>query len=268
MPTSLIDSAVFRDIFSTEAMRRVFSDENRVQKYLDFEAALARAQGRLGIIPKEAEEEIVKHCNVAEIDFQKLKVADREDRLSGAAGGAAARGTVPRRAWRVVPLGRDHAGHYRQRHRDADPRGAGADRSKPRADFRRARGPRQEISRHADGGPQQSATGGADHLRLQDGDAARRLRAPQAAPQRTARARSRRRIRRRGRHAVLAQRTGAGDASRADEGTEARPAGNRLAHRARHHCRSRLFPRPRHRHLWQDRLRREADDADRGGGAL
>jgi 3-carboxy-cis,cis-muconate cycloisomerase len=73
MPTSLIDSAVFRDIFSTEAMRRVFSDGNRVQKYLDFEAALARAQARLGIIPQEAAEEIVKHCNVAEIDFVKLK---------------------------------------------------------------------------------------------------------------------------------------------------------------------------------------------------
>ena len=74
MPTSLIDSAVFRDIFSTEAMRRVFSDENRVQKYLDFEAALARAQARLGIIPKEAGEEIVRHCNAAEIDMAKLKV--------------------------------------------------------------------------------------------------------------------------------------------------------------------------------------------------
>ena len=73
MPSSLIDSAVFRDIFSTEAMRRVFSDENRVQKYLDFEAALARAQGRLGVIPKEAAEEIVKHCNADEIDFNKLK---------------------------------------------------------------------------------------------------------------------------------------------------------------------------------------------------
>jgi 3-carboxy-cis,cis-muconate cycloisomerase len=73
MPTSLIDSAVFRDIFSTEAMRRVFSDENRVQKYLDFEAALARAQARLGVIPKEAAEEIVKHCNANEIDFNKLK---------------------------------------------------------------------------------------------------------------------------------------------------------------------------------------------------
>src|SRR5271168_1511621 len=73
MPTSLIDSAIFRDIFSTEAMRRIFSDENRVQKYLDFEAALARAQARLGIIPKEAAEEICRHCNASEIDYAKLK---------------------------------------------------------------------------------------------------------------------------------------------------------------------------------------------------
>src|ERR1700689_1948938 len=73
LPPSLIDPAVFRDIFSTEAMRRVFSDGNRVQKYLDFEAALARAQARLGVIPKEAAEEIVKHCNANEIDFNKLK---------------------------------------------------------------------------------------------------------------------------------------------------------------------------------------------------
>jgi 3-carboxy-cis,cis-muconate cycloisomerase len=73
MPASLIDSTVFRDIFSTEAMRSVFSDENRVQKYLDFEAALARVQARLGIIPKEAAEEISRHCRLAEIDFAKLK---------------------------------------------------------------------------------------------------------------------------------------------------------------------------------------------------
>lgn len=74
MPTSLIDSAVFRDIFSTTAMRQVFSDESRVQKYLDFEAALARSQARLGIIPDEAAAEIRRHCNVAEIDFDKLKI--------------------------------------------------------------------------------------------------------------------------------------------------------------------------------------------------
>ena len=55
---------------------------------------------------------------------------------------------------------------------------------------------------------------------------------------------------------------------RVDEGTQARPAGDLLAHRARPHRRGRLLPRPRHRHLRQDRLRREADDADRGGGSL
>ena len=49
-----VSSGIFRDIFSTEPMRRIFADENRIQKYLDIEAALARAQARLGIIPQDA----------------------------------------------------------------------------------------------------------------------------------------------------------------------------------------------------------------------
>ncbi len=73
MPATIIDSVVFRNIFTTEAMREIFSDENRVQKYLDFEAAVARAQGRLGIIPPEAAAEIERHCNAREIDFAKLE---------------------------------------------------------------------------------------------------------------------------------------------------------------------------------------------------
>ena len=44
MPATIFDSSIFRDLYSTEAMRRVWSDENRIQKYLDFEAALAKAQ--------------------------------------------------------------------------------------------------------------------------------------------------------------------------------------------------------------------------------
>ena len=44
MPASIIDSAIFGNIFATEAMRRVWSDENRTQKYLDVEAALAKVQ--------------------------------------------------------------------------------------------------------------------------------------------------------------------------------------------------------------------------------
>jgi 3-carboxy-cis,cis-muconate cycloisomerase len=68
-----VSSGIFRDIFSTEPMRRIFADENRVQKYLDIEAALARAQARLGIIPPEAAEEICRHCDAKEYDFAKLK---------------------------------------------------------------------------------------------------------------------------------------------------------------------------------------------------
>ena len=75
MPSTLLDSAVFRNVFTTEAMRAVWSDENRVQKYLDFEKALAVAQARLKIIPQEACDEIVKHCDAKEYDMAKLKEA-------------------------------------------------------------------------------------------------------------------------------------------------------------------------------------------------
>src|ERR1700724_769694 len=68
-----VSSGIFRDIFSTAPMRRVFADENRIQKYLDIEAALARVQARLGIIPQDACDEILRHCSIAEYDFAKLK---------------------------------------------------------------------------------------------------------------------------------------------------------------------------------------------------
>jgi 3-carboxy-cis,cis-muconate cycloisomerase len=68
-----VSSGIFRDIFSTEPMRRIFADENRIQKYLDIEAALARAQARLGVIPQDACDEICRHCAVQEYDFAKLK---------------------------------------------------------------------------------------------------------------------------------------------------------------------------------------------------
>lgn len=44
--------------FSTDAMRNVFSDSNRIQKQMDCEAALAKVEGALGIIPKECAAEI------------------------------------------------------------------------------------------------------------------------------------------------------------------------------------------------------------------
>src|SRR5512139_1005291 len=73
MPATIIDSAIFQGIFSSDEMRHVWSDENRTQKYLDIEAALAKVQGRLGLIPQEAADEIVSHCQLKQIDLPKLR---------------------------------------------------------------------------------------------------------------------------------------------------------------------------------------------------
>src|SRR3569833_366330 len=54
-------------------MRQVWSDGNRIQKYLDFEAGLARAQAKLKIIPQEACDEILKHVKVEQYDIARLK---------------------------------------------------------------------------------------------------------------------------------------------------------------------------------------------------
>ena len=73
MSATIVDSSIFGNIFSTEAMRRVWSDENRTATYVAIEKALAIVQGRLGIIPAAAAQEIVRHCDIAKIDMEKLR---------------------------------------------------------------------------------------------------------------------------------------------------------------------------------------------------
>ena len=73
MPSTIVDSLIFQGIFSTDEMRSVWSDENRTQHYLDIEAALATVQGKLGIIPQEAADEIVGHCRLDQIDMAELR---------------------------------------------------------------------------------------------------------------------------------------------------------------------------------------------------
>ena len=72
MSATVIDSPIFGNLFGSEAMRRVWSDENRTEKYVDIEKALAIVQGRLGIIPQDAAAEIARNCDVAKIDMDKL----------------------------------------------------------------------------------------------------------------------------------------------------------------------------------------------------
>jgi adenylosuccinate lyase len=50
-------------------MREIWSDAFGTQKYLDWEAALPRAEAKLGLIPQEAADEISRVCKVENIDF-------------------------------------------------------------------------------------------------------------------------------------------------------------------------------------------------------
>ncbi len=73
MASLVLDSKLFSNMFGTPAMRAIFSDETLVQRYLDVEAALARVQARLGIIPEEAAKEIESKCDVTRVDFERLR---------------------------------------------------------------------------------------------------------------------------------------------------------------------------------------------------
>lgn len=71
--TTVIDSNIFGNVFSTPEIAAIWSDKERTSRYLQFEAGLAKAQAKLGIIPENAADEIVKHCRVEEMDFDELR---------------------------------------------------------------------------------------------------------------------------------------------------------------------------------------------------
>ena len=59
-------------LFTTEAMRAVFSDVSRLQGMLDFEAALARGEARAGVIPASAAEAIAACCHAERFDIDVI----------------------------------------------------------------------------------------------------------------------------------------------------------------------------------------------------
>nr|WP_314581978.1 3-carboxy-cis,cis-muconate cycloisomerase [uncultured Pseudomonas sp.] len=66
---------LFDRYFTQEPMRRIFSDQGRVQGMLDFEAALARAEAAIGAIPTEVVNDIVAACDASLYDFDELSIA-------------------------------------------------------------------------------------------------------------------------------------------------------------------------------------------------
>ncbi|SHI13694.1 class-II fumarase/aspartase family protein [Pollutimonas bauzanensis] len=74
MPISVIESAIFKDMFGTAAMRAVFDDGATLRRYVETEVALAVVQGRLGIIPQAAADAIAERADASLIDLEQLKI--------------------------------------------------------------------------------------------------------------------------------------------------------------------------------------------------
>src|SRR4051812_18311566 len=73
MPSTVLDSDIFKDMFGSADMRAVFSDDNLIKCCVDAEIALAVAQGRLGVIPQDAADAIAKAAPSVVIDRAALK---------------------------------------------------------------------------------------------------------------------------------------------------------------------------------------------------
>src|ERR1044072_7346467 len=72
MASGVFDDALIKHLWSSDEFRQIFSDANRVQKWYDFEAALAQEQAALGIIRRAAADEIVAKAKIANVDIEKI----------------------------------------------------------------------------------------------------------------------------------------------------------------------------------------------------
>ncbi|SQA82075.1 3-carboxy-cis,cis-muconate cycloisomerase [Citrobacter freundii] len=70
--TTVFDSDLYSSLFTQDKMREIWSDDNLLRCWLRFEAAVARVQSELGIIPEQAAVEIEQTCREIQIDWPAL----------------------------------------------------------------------------------------------------------------------------------------------------------------------------------------------------
>lgn len=73
MASTVVDSILFRDAFGTAKMRAIFSDHALIQRYIDVEVALAKAEARVGVIPADAAGAIARESTIERIDFDHMR---------------------------------------------------------------------------------------------------------------------------------------------------------------------------------------------------
>ncbi len=68
MSVSVLDSRVFRNLFGTEEVRTIFTDESYVRCMIEVESALARAQSKVDVIPADAGDAITAASRIERIE--------------------------------------------------------------------------------------------------------------------------------------------------------------------------------------------------------
>ncbi len=69
----IVDSQFYSGGYTTEEARRIFCDKYRYQRWLDVEAALARAEAELGIIPEWAAQAINEKAQLRYLDLNSIE---------------------------------------------------------------------------------------------------------------------------------------------------------------------------------------------------
>ena len=173
------DSEIYGALWGTAEMRALFSDATQLQLMLDVEAALARAEAKLGLVPQQVAEAITKAARVENLRIERIAEGTREtgvpvpalvSELGRAAGEEAARyihlgATTQDILDTALVLQVRRALEYLRRDLVALARTLARTR--------------ERVSRHADGRSDALAAGGADNLWAQVrgmGVAARRSR--------------------------------------------------------------------------------------------
>ncbi len=72
MASHVIDYLILGNNFSTREMRAIWSEQNRLEKQVAVEVALAKAQGELGVIPCDAADAIVAKADASKLSIEQI----------------------------------------------------------------------------------------------------------------------------------------------------------------------------------------------------
>lgn len=72
MASHILDFLILGNNFGTSEMRQIWSEQNRLEKQVKVEVALAKAQGELGVIPADIADAIIAKADASKLSLEQL----------------------------------------------------------------------------------------------------------------------------------------------------------------------------------------------------